>query len=206
MTEEEDYKHILWGPRDKKSLKKLYPELENEPAFKGVEGQELLFAWYIGIPNSPVDHEWESLVRYRSAAYKCFKDEDKKREFGSGDFPDHVKRAIERFKRYSPEARAASNNIVQKIFHNFEKMVDVDVEKDFLVTRTVGKGEDREEVTEMDWTGRKQYVDSATKISETLPALLKQIEEGFGIKEKKSDEATGKSIDRFHRDNKSKSS
>jgi hypothetical protein len=206
MIESQDIKPVLFGPRTKKALKKQYPELDNEPAFKGIEGADILFAWYIGIPNSPVDQESPDAMRYRIAAATCFPEGEKRQAFGSGDFPEEIKFAIEKFKKYSPEARAAAKNIVQKIFNNFEKLVNVDVEKDFLITRKVGKGEDAEEITEIDWTGRKQYVDSATTISKNLPELLKQVEEGFGITEKKSDDGQGvKSIDKFHQNNKSKS-
>lgn len=206
MSDEQEIKTVLFGPRNKKALKKLYPELDNDPKFKGVEGNDLLFAWYIGIPNSPIDHDLTDGLRWRSAANHCYSDQEKKQAYGSGDFPEEVKIAIERFRHYSPEGRSAAKNIVQKIFHNFQKMVDVDMDKDFLVIRTIGKGDDKEEIAEVDWTAKKQYVDSATKIAESLPSLLKQLEEGFGITDKKTDENTGaKSIDKFHQNNKGKS-
>lgn len=206
MIDNVDVKTVLFGPRNKKSLKKLYPEIDNDLNFKGVENSDLLFAWYMGIPNSPIDHDLDHRMRLRSAANHCFPDGDKKVAYASGEFSDEVKVAIERFKLYSPEGRAASKNILQKIYHNFEKMVDVDMDTDFVVIKTIGKGEDREEIKEIDWTAKKQYVDSAVKIAESLPALLKQIEEGFGITDKKSDEGSGtKSIDKYHQNNKSKS-
>jgi hypothetical protein len=204
--EDQDLKPILFGPKNKKSLKKLYPEIDEDPVFKGIEGRDLLFAWYIGIPHSPIDADWNDSVRHKNAAAICFEEGEKRHAYGSGDFPDEIKFAIDRFRKYSPEARAAAKNIVQKIFTNFEKLVNVDVEKDFLIKRKVGKGEDAEEVTEMDWTGRKQYVDSVTTISKTLPDLLKQVEEGFGISDKKADEISGvRSIDRYHQNKKSNS-
>jgi len=79
-------------------------------------------------------------------------------------------------------------------------MVDVNVEKDFITIRTIGKGEDKEEIKEVDWSGKKSYIDSMAKISETIPSLIDQIEKGFGIAEtKKGEEKMGsKSIDKFH--------
>ncbi len=205
--DDKDLRPILYGPKTKKSLKKMYPELDADPSFKGIEGADLLFAWYIGIPYSPVDQELPDMIRYKNAAYHCFQDGDKKHAFASGDFPEEIKFAIERFKKYSPEARAAAKNMVQKIFNNYAKIVDVDMDKAFLVTKKIGKGEDVEEITETDWTAKKQYVDSTKTISVTLPELLKQIEEGFGITDKKADENTGiRSIDKYHQNNKSKSS
>lgn len=193
---------ILYGPRNGKSLLRTYPELAKEPALKELSHDDILFAWYIGIPNSPVDHDWQDLVRYKSAAARCFEaNKDKKSNYAVGNIPEEVKVAIEVFKTYSPEARMAAKKMIQTIFSKYEQMVNVDVEKDFLITKTIGKGEDKEEITEMDWTGRKSYIDSMSKISETLPSLLKQIEEGFGITEGKKNEESkygSKAIDKFH--------
>ena len=193
---------VLYGPRDGRSIKKTYPELENNPLFKKMLNDDILFAWYIGIPNSPVDKDLPEPTRYKSAAFKCFpNNEEKKRKYADFDVSIEVKLAIEEFKKFSPEARAIAKNMVQTIFNKYQKMIDVDVEKDFLITRKVGKGESQEEITEIDWTGRKQFIDSAATIRKELPGLLKDLEEGFGVTEvKKKEEGNGnKSIDIFHK-------
>lgn len=193
---------ILYGPRDGKSLKRLYPEIEADPKFKPLANEDLLFAWYIGIPGSPIDNEWAEPLRYKTAAARCFpKNDVKKQKFASQDVPDDVKQAIREFECKSPEARLMAKLMTQRTFHRFKKILDVDVQNDFNITRTIGKGEDKEEITEVNWTAKKQYVDSAEKIIEMLPSMVKKIEEGFGMTEKqKKEEGTvgSKPIDRYH--------
>lgn len=201
MTDEETYSiedYVLYGPRDGKSLKRSYPELEKNVKLKDLSNEDLLFAWLIGIPGSPVDPELVPPVRFRMAAARAFpKNEVKKSQYASQDYPDSVKQAIREFEKMSPEARLMANLMTQRTFHRLNRILNVDVDKDFLVTRKVGG----EEITEVNWTSKKQYVDSADKIMEMLPTLVQKIEEGYGMteKQKKDENATGtKSIDIFH--------
>lgn len=204
IDEKSEIKTIVFGPRNGKSLFRLYPELRDEPVFKNMAHDDLLFAWYIGIPNSPVDHEWTEKVRWQSAAAKCFTNKDKREKSGSFDVGEDVKIAIKKFESYSPEARSEAKQIIQKIFHNYQKLVDVNVDTAFLKTTTVGKGEDKQVVTETDWTAKNQYTNITSTISKALPDLVKQIEEGFGIQEHgKAEETMGnKSIDKYHQQKK----
>lgn len=192
---------VLFGPRTGKSLLRTYPELAQDPVFKVLSGDDLLFAWYMGIPNSPVDHDWQDMARYKSAAARCFpNNKDKKENYSVGNVPEEVKAAIERFKTYSPEARFMALKMTQTIFNKFQQMVDVDVKKDFEEI-------DNEGNVSINFTARKQYVDSAAKIREELPMLIKQIEEGYGVSEKnKGDEQKfgAKAIDKFHKERSSK--
>jgi len=196
---------ILYGPRDGKHLRRLYPELDESPFFKDIANEDLLFAWYIGIPGSPIDADFQENIRVKEACRKCFPTNPEKRQkFMSGGIPEKIKLAIEEFKRKSPEARLMAKMMTQRTFLKFQQLLEVDVNSDFKVSKTV-KNElgEKETITETDWTGRKQYVDSATKIIEVLPDLVKKIEEGFGILDKKKLEAAKgtKSIDKFHENN-----
>jgi len=206
MTENINDIPILYGPRTGKSLKRTYPEINENPVFKDIGNDDLLFAWQIGIPGSPIDQDLPENIRYRMAAAKCFPaDEQKRQRYTQKDIPDSVKQAVKEFESKSPEARLMAKQMTQKTFVKFQKLLEVDVEKDFLVTRITGKGEDRQEVTEMDWPGRKNYVDSATKIIEALPELIKKLEEGYGITEvKRNDQQRNedKSINKYHQNKK----
>jgi len=201
MQEEKEDKILLFGPKTGKSLLRLYPELAEEKVFKDLSAEDLNFAWYVGNPSSPIEEDVEDYNRFRTAAGVCILSSDeKKKQYASGSIPDNVKAAINKMKLYSPDARALAKKMTQQAFHNFQKMLNVDVDKDFLITRKVGKGEDAETITEMDWTGRKSYVDSATKIISELPELVKKMEQGYGVAEdKKGKEATRvRAIERFH--------
>lgn len=192
---EEENKIILFGPKDGKSLRKLYPEIAATKEFKELSGENLLFAWHIGNPSSPIEFSIPETTRYTLAASICFpNDKIKRKQFSEmSNIPEDVKIAIDKMTKFSPDARLVSKRMVQTMFSNFQKMVNVD-EKEFYV-------ENKDGVIQPDWTAKKQYIDSCTKIAEALPGLIKQIEEGFGIEEnKKSGESTMKAIDKFHQD------
>lgn len=193
---------ILFGPRNGKSLLRLYPELNKDEHFKSMTADDLHFSWLMGIKGSPVSEELDDGLRSKAAAAKAYTNKpDKRQTYGTNrDYTDEIKVAIKKFQAMSPDARLIAKQMTQKTFEKFQKLLDVNIEEDFKITRVVGRGEDRQEVTEMDWTGRKQYVDSATKIIESLPDLLKKIEEGYGITEKgKGDEEiAGRTINKYH--------
>lgn len=207
MIDQNEDQPLLYGPVTGKSLLRSYPELVDEPKFKAIAGDELLFAWYVGCKSSPIDPDWSDNVRYRTAASKAFTrvdSKDKREKYGAGEIPDEVKQAIEKWRSMSPDARLMAKRMVQTIFHNFQKLLDVNLETDFSIVKTIGKGEDKTEVIEVDWTAKKQYIDSAAKISDTLQSLVDQLEKGFGITEvKKGEEKIGsKPIDKFHQSKK----
>lgn len=199
---------VLFGPRNGKSLIRLYPELNKDEHFKTMSADDLHFAWLMGIKGSPVSDDMPDNIRSRTAAAKAYeKNPEKKLNYGTNqDYTDEIKVAIKKFQAMSPDARLIAKQMTQKTFQKFQQLLDVDVENDFKITKTVGRGEDKEEITEMDWTGRKQYADSAIKIIESLPELIKKIEEGYGITEKgkTEDDVAGRTINRYHQLNSQK--
>lgn len=197
---------ILYGPRSGKSLRRLYPDINDDPIFKKLAAEDLLFAWYVGIPGSPIEHQMPENVRWRTAAAKCILNNDaKKQKFGMGDFEDDVKQAIREFEKKSPEARLLATKMTQDAFFQYQQILKVNVETDFWVIKTIGKGEDAVEIKEMDWSGRKAHIDSVNKIIEVLPELVRKIEGGFGITEtkKKEEQVVGnKEIDKYQQNKK----
>lgn len=201
---EEGEKQVLFGPKTGKHLLKLYPDLEKEPAFKKLSNEELLFAWYMGCKSSPIDPEWPEQTRLKTAASYSIKDEAMRANFAAGKVPDRVREAYRKFGEYEPEARMVAKRMVQNMFTNLEKLVNVDP-NDFVITTQEG-GEDGVPLTvtkEIDWTGRKQYIESCKTTATLLPTLIDQMEKGFGISdEKKGGKTTGnKAIDKFHQQN-----
>ncbi len=200
---------ILWGPRDGKHLLSEYKELGNYKEFKDLNREDLNFAWYMGNPSSPLNDGTihSDIVKARSAAAKCIKEPGKRQRYGEMNLPSSVKDAIKKMQTFSPEARMIAKQIATTAFMNLQAMVNVDMEADFKITRNITSGTGKEKtveaIEEMDWTGRKQYVDIIAKVTDTLPGLLKQVEEGFGVEEKddKSKEFGEKAIDEFHRNN-----
>lgn len=198
---------ILWGPRDGKSLLSEYPDLNEYKEFKDLTREELNFVWYVGNPSSPLNggNILDERIKYKSAAFRCIKDPEKKRRFSEGDMPSGIREAIAKMQTFSPEARAIAKQVATTAFHNLQSMVDINVGADFKIMRNItsGTGKDKvvEQVEEMDWAGRKQYIDTVAKISDLLPSLLKQVEHGFGIEIKNEKEIGMKPIDKFHQSN-----
>lgn len=203
----EEAKPILWGPRDGKSLLSEYPDLAEYKEFKELSKEELNFVWYVGNPSSPLNGGGilDEKLKYKSAASRCIRDPEKKKRFGEGDIPSNLREAISKMSTFSPEARLIAKQVATTAFHNLQAMVDINVNDDFKITRNItsGTGKDKvvEQVEEMDWAGRKQYIDTVSKISDLLPNLLKQVEHGFGVEEKNDKEVGMKPIDKFHKDN-----
>ena len=182
MEDNLEDKILLYGPKSGKSLIRIYPELNEEKVFKDLSLEDLNFAWYVGNPTSPIDEDLDLYIKLRMAASVCIKSsEDKKKNYAAGNIPDAVKAAIKKMESYSPDARMLAKKMTQETFFKYQELLKVNVDKDFLITRKIGRGEDAEEITEIDWTGRKAYVDSATKIIAELPELVKKMEEGYGI-------------------------
>src|ERR1700748_130986 len=168
---------ILFGPKENKSLLRMYPELGNESAFKDLRNDDLLFVWYYANASSPIDPDLSDSVRAGMSAEIAFKkNKDKIKKFSALSFDEDIKKAIERMRKYSPEARAIAKRIAQTTLNNYLKLVDINID-DFQSINKDG-------IKETDWSGRNHYVNSAAKINEVMPDLLDQIEGGYGVETK----------------------
>lgn len=190
---------LLFYPKNERDLRHLYPELSTMPDFKGLTGRDMMFIWWCENPSSPyVLEKLPDPLRISNAIGQAWGkiDTEKARAYISGNIPDNIRRAMDKMASFDPPARIKAKIIVNKIFNNFEKIVDVDVtDVNFI---------DKDGNT--DWSKKKAYIDACTNVSDALPKLLKQLEEGFGItvKDDKNTYGSGvKAIDRFHQNNKS---
>lgn len=186
---------LLFGPKNGKSILRSHPEIQSDPIFKELSNEEIHFAWLMGIPGSPVDEDWPNETRQKAAAAKAFKG-DKYHKYAQGDFSEQLRQAIKKFSSFSVEARSNAKLTAQRIFHNWMKIANSNVEDMVYV--------DKDGSEKPDWTARKQYVDSTKDIYKELEPLVKKLEEGFGINEvKKTDQVMGtKPIDKFHQEKK----
>lgn len=184
--------NILFKPQAGK-LRQIYPELKANKKFEDIPNDELLFVWYYACQSSTIDPELTDMIRATTAASITFKDApEKKRKFIDLEFSEKIKEAIEEMKKYNPDARMVAKRIIQKTFNNLEKLTNVD---DDSFTWLDDEGQKK-----TDWAGRKAYVDSVAKITETLPGLIAQMEHGFGIVDAK-EQTMKKSINTFHENN-----
>lgn len=182
---------ILFKPKEGR-LRNLYPELNDNKKFKDLASDELLFVWYYACASSPIPPELSDNIRAVTASAESIKDQDKRKRFASLNFPEKVKEAIEEMKKYNPDVRMVAKRIIQNSFNTLEKMSQTKPE-DFETINEEGR-------KVIDWSGRKQFVDSVAKIADTLPVLVAQMEQGFGVVDSKTGKevAGEKPIDKYH--------
>ena len=191
--------NFLFGPKNEKDLKRQYPELGKEPEFAPLTVSELLFVWWYANPTSPLctDDNMADKMRITSAYAEAFSkspDDSRKKKYYSNDFPDRIKLAIDRMRKYNPSVRVRSRQMVETIMKNYEQLVKMELSDFEEVDGETGE-------KKINWTGRNSYVTSAKNIAEALPGLIKQVEEGFGITETKDGDTGLKAIQRYHATN-----
>ena len=184
---------ILFKPKEGK-LKQIYPELNENKKFKDLSADELLFVWYFACQSSPIDPSIPDSIRANAAAMESVKDKDKRAHFAQMSFPEKIKEAIEEMSKYNADVRMVAKRIIQNSFNTLEAMSKTSVEE-FEYEEVDQKGA---VIKKIDWSGRKQYVDSVSKIADTLPTLIAQMEQGFGIVDTKGNDAGEKLIDKYH--------
>jgi hypothetical protein len=194
----------LFTPVGKKDLRKLYPELSRIEEFKPLSPVEMLFVWYFASPSSPYrdpENKITDRERIEESVADSFgdnMDEEMMIKYRNNAFPEKIKLAIDRMKAFDMSVRDQAKRMVATILGNFSKMVEVD-EKSFEHNETSDKGKT---ITVVDWQSKNSYVSLCAKISDQLPLLIKQVEEGFGVVDEKGKESSGtKAIDRFHQSN-----
>lgn len=198
----DEYQGVLFGPRSAKHLFQQYPELKSKDGISHLKSaQDIFFCWLMGIPGSPVDEEWEDSRRRYAAAKKAYpNDAEKIAYLRDNPFSEEMKTAIHTFSRFKPEARMLADRITQRAFFNMQKLVNVNVDDEFKVTKRIkGPNGEMEEITETDWSAKKSYTDTVDKIIKMTPELIDRLEKGYGIKEKKNDTEMEKPIDLFHK-------
>ena len=190
-------KESLFQPQNDKDLKKQFPELSDVAEFDKLTSSELLFVWWYSNPTSPLLDENSEMFqsspskRAEAAFSKSFKREDQRATYVSRNFPDKVRIAIARMGKFNASVRSKAKGIVEEILSNYEQMVKVDM-SDFITNDSNGN-------PEINFTARNAYVNSCSKISDALPQIIRQVEEGFGLRPTKGAENKGpKAIDDFH--------
>lgn len=187
----------IFKPEGTKDIRRMYPELNAMPEFKDLKVKELLMVWYYACPSSDIrmaenrDDRWR-IEKAIEEVYGNDMDSEAKVKYVQLHFPETIKRAIERMKRFEPEIRSRSKAMLNKIFNTYENMVSVDKDSFRIFDE---KGVDQG----INFVAQNQYVNFCAKISEILPSLIKQVEEGFGVVDESGKDASGtKAIDRYH--------
>jgi hypothetical protein len=178
--------YSVFKPKSTRMLYEDYPELAKIKLFKDLNRFDLLFVWYYACEASPFFKISDNKTRVE----ECFKltyfsggnkklDQKAKERYLACRFPEKIENAIEIMKNFRIGPRVRAKMIVEKAFENIEKILDIDAsdEKQFL-----------NKDNEVDYSKKKAYVDTAAKAIEILPKLITQIEESFGISDRKGSE------------------
>lgn len=173
MAEEKLY---LFRPTSK-DIKIEYPELAKEPSINVLTLTEFRFVWYYGNRTSPF---FTSTTGEINKIKACIKQsfsiasgnrplERKEYErYLNGTFPSKIKEAITVMNAYNPTARLRAKIAVENIFNNLQASLEVT--------------DDMRKQMEEDLDLKKKYIELSIKVSESLPLIIAQLEEGYGIR------------------------
>ncbi|HHT9135807.1 MAG TPA: hypothetical protein ACFYEK_01040 [Candidatus Wunengus sp. YC60] len=193
----------IFAPKNGVVLKRDHPELKENKKFKDLSNEEITWVWHYACKSSHLDDEQEKGLtmaeRAKKAADLSFKtntpaSKEAKIKFAKLDVPERIKEAIDEMRKYNPTARDIASKIIETSFINLYNMIAVNAE-DFIEVEVDEHGNERKRIN---FTARKQYVETVAKTSETLPELLKQLESNFGVERKENDKSTDRLIDEYH--------
>jgi len=168
-------KYSMFFPKSRRKLIDDYPELGKIDAFRKLNRSEMLFVWYYACQASPY-YDQDDFGRIIDLCLKKSFGKGmgrKSRErFISGNFPEKITAAIEVMRRFEPGPRIRAKKLVEKILENFEKLINIDVENDAQFVDPDGG---------INVNKKNAYVGLSVRISNQMPNLLAQVEEGYGI-------------------------
>ena len=158
----------------KKGMIYEYPELGQIPEFACLTNKQLLFVWNYSNITSP-----HFFIRKKNEKlHKCIHDsfgrlaDDEYARYMNEDFPQDIRDAMKRMDTFDVSARYRAKLNVEKVFSNLEKMIDI------------AEGQ----IQSMDLDEKKKYADFSIKVAEAMPGLIKQLEDGFGIRTEEAKE------------------
>lgn len=183
----------IFDPRgiDPAKYKKTYPELGKIEEFRPLNGKEMQFIWFFANKTSPfitTNVPPEARVELALKRSGMLEDLPEKVLSNYQDliFPEHLNVAIKKMAEFNPEVRNSANAILIEMFKNMNEMKDL---KNF---------KDKEGNYDM-----TAYANAVKNTSITLSSLVRQIEEGFGVKdvdEVLSEEDGNDLVSRFYKE------
>jgi hypothetical protein len=161
----------LFKPSDGNiSLKDEYPELTDIGEFRDLSDDELIFCYNMGCPTSKLFGTKNEKAKIQSALTYSFGkniSDAERTKFLNNNYPEKLRVAIARFKQFRPSARMRAKIMVDKVFDNFESIVN--------------PGEQYMTAMKNDVDLQSKYVTNSIKVVEALKDLIKTKEAGFGV-------------------------
>ena len=153
-----------------KDLRQEYSELLSVPEFTQLTQKEMNFVW--GFANKT--STFSAIKNEKDRVLKCLHyiaDEisgKQVEDYSNLNFPLHISTAIERMSRFDPYLRTQAKNLTEVIFENIKKVVN----------------QDPAEIKDMD--DKKKYIALSLDVLKSMPELIRQLENGYGITEVKT--------------------
>jgi len=180
LTEKDIFIPVL-----RQDMRRTYPELAKISEFKGMSSVDIKFCWYYAVYYADEQDHSKRITSAVKNSYHDGLDERTLKRYLDGDFSDAIRAAIKKFESFDIGARIRSKFVSERILAGFEKLVETDVNGVGVIViyddkSGVAIGEKR------DWNQVNAFVNSMTKINESIPGLLQRVEESYGIRSQRT--------------------
>lgn len=151
-------------------MKVEYPELSSIKEFEPLLDTQMRFVWYYFHKQSPFFNLRPISEKLSSCLEKSKLrlNTNETKNYMDNKFPEAIEAAGARMMRFASSDRVRAKSMIDSIFEGFEIIIDSFGTDDLQDTEKQGK-----------------FVDISVKIRAELPQLIKQKEEGFGVKEQR---------------------
>lgn len=165
----------IFAPKSKNALIQEYPELSKYDEFKILKPGEMLFVWFYSCLASPIiniENDQERATKAYDLSHKGNVNQAERHKYVSGKFPEVINLAITKMRSFNLQARVRAKNMVDKIFSNYETMINIDPADDDHFKNAQG---------EVDWAKKKAFIDAQGSIVSKLEELVKLTEHSFSV-------------------------
>ena len=171
----------VFFPTTSYALISEYPELGSVNEFKSLKTYELIFVYLYSCSSSPLlmagiddDETRISMAIDHIETFMKYPFTEKQRaDFMNKKFPSIINEAISRMRSFNILARVRSKVTLNKILSNLETIAN-EIPSDDMFKNAAG---------ELDWSKKRAYSQTMLDIASDLSKLIKQQEDGFGVRE-----------------------
>jgi hypothetical protein len=163
----------VFDPRGYEYYKSEYPELNQIEQFRALRDKELKLVWYLSCPSSPLVEKFGTDLKKKLPELFGVIFKNKFEQNFVNQFPDNIPEnilvAMERMSKLDVSTRGQAKEMVDDIFSNYKTILSLPADsfKD-------SQGN----------TDYNKYISVRKLIRAELSDIIKQKEEGFGIKDK----------------------
>jgi len=196
----------IFVPVVNRDLRKSYPELSRIDEFKSMRSLDIKFCWYYAIFFADEKSHKDRVKKAIDHSYRYEMDEVMAEQFIKRNFPEDIRAAIKKFESFDIGSRIRAKFTAERMLDGFEKLARTDVDNVGMVEIFATDNAEGDPIgRKRDWNQVNAYVNSMVKINESLPDLVKRVEEGFGVTTKTTETIGSNIRDDFQRINEEQS-